>query len=190
MGMKALLLSLILMISMPALAAGKIYFEGEIDEDSLAELEKKIIREAGRLKPNAERIIRIDLDSGGGNLLKTFASVKRIRNFETSLNVKIHTRVSGTCESSCTVLYTAGSVRLAGKRASFGFHSPAIASKVPAGMNRTQIIEDARSRWISAINEVDAQLAAEVDRRGLLLKSNMTYMKAKNLVHGYVTLID
>ncbi len=188
--MKLSFFFLILLLSLPAMSAKGIYFQGEIDEDSLANLERKIVKEAGRFKPGQERVIRIDLDSGGGNLLKTFASVKRIRHFETSLNVKIHTRVSGDCESSCTVLFTAGSVRYARKRSSFGFHSPAIASKVPAGMSRDQIIEDARVRWISAITEVDSQLGAELQRRGLLLKSNMTYLKARDLLNGYVSVID
>ncbi len=188
--MRTLLTFLIFLISLPAFSAAKIQFEGEISGDSLASLEKRIVREAGRFKENSDRIIEITLDSGGGNLLRTFESVRRIRNFETSLNVQIHTRVLASCESSCTVLYTAGSVRRAGRRAKFGFHSPAIASSVPAGMSRTQIIEDARIRWISAINEVDSQLAAELERRGLLLKSNMVYIRARDLLHGYVTLIN
>jgi hypothetical protein len=185
--MKSAFFLLMLLTSLPALSVEKIYFQGEIEADSLARLEKRIVKEAGRFKENSDRIIEITLDSGGGNLIRTFESVKRIRNLETSLNVKIHTRVNSTCESSCTVLYTAGSVRLAGKRASFGFHSPAIASSVPHGVSRTEIIENARDRWIAAINEVDSQLAADLERDGLLLRSRMTYLKARNLLHGYVT---
>lgn len=188
--MRTLLFFLILMFSIPSLAKVKLSFEGEIDSDSLASLEKRILKEAGKMKPDSDRIIEITLDSGGGDLLKTFASVRRIRAFESSLNIRIHTRVWSNCESSCTVLYTAGSIRTAGRWAKFGFHSPKIASKVPANLSRTQIIEDARIRWISAISEVDSQLGVELERRGLLLRDRMTYLRSRDLLHGYVGKID
>lgn len=176
--------------SLTVQAEVKIRFNDQIDQVSLSRLEKNVLKAAAKFKLDQDRTIVLNLNSGGGDLYKTLDFVSRMRQYEGTLGVKIHTRVTSSCESACTVLYTAGSVRRASRYAQFGFHSPAIASRVPRGMSRTQIIEHARDRWISAIQFVDAQLATDLMTKGLLLNDEMTYINAGHLLYGYVTILD
>lgn len=185
--MRNLSLAFLFSLSLPALAASHVSFWQEITPDSMNKLVRNIEKATSKLKPTDERVIVIDLSSGGGNLYAAFKFVNDTPALESRLGIEIDTRVSSTCESACTVLYTAGRKRLARRGASFGFHSPAIASRVPRGVSRSAVLESARARWLAAISRVDAALAYEIDRRNLLMDEEMSYVSGRSLDGGYVT---
>jgi hypothetical protein len=189
-GMKGLLLGLFLLFPLVTVAAVRVSFSDEITKETLKKLEEKIRRASSGLKENDERVIQIDIDSGGGNLYATLDFVKNAAILMTELKVQINTRVYADCESSCTVLFTAGVERMASRWAHFGFHSPAIASRLPKDADRNAILLEARTRWLEAIGAVDAQLSTELERDGVLQHGEMTYFSARALNHGYVTLIN
>ncbi|MFL5783752.1 MAG: hypothetical protein ACJ76H_04015 [Bacteriovoracaceae bacterium] len=188
--MKGFFLGLFLLFPLVTVAAVRVSFSDEITKDGLDKLEQKIRRAGANLKENQERIIQIDIDSGGGNLYATMDFVKSVASLMTELNVQINTRVASDCESSCTVLFTAGVERFASRWAHFGFHSPAIASRLPKGADRNAILLEARTRWLEAVGAVDAQLSTELERDGVLQRGEMTYFSSRELNHGYVTLIN
>ena len=180
-------LTILFLLPLMALAEEKIYFSGEITPKSLSHLEQKVLKAAASFKDGEERVIVIEMNSGGGNLFATLSFIEQIQKASVDLNFALHTRVRRACESSCTVLFTAGSVRQASRGAEFGFHSPAIASKVPRGMDRKSILRNARERWLGAVARVDIPLSYELDRRGYLLHDEMSYMSGKELNSGYVS---
>ena len=84
-------------------------------------------------------------------------------------------------------MFTVGEKRMAGKRSKFGFHSPDVVSRLPRGLRRSDIIEEARDRWLIAVAKVDPALAIEIESRALLLDPEMSYLSGKDLMSGYVT---
>jgi hypothetical protein len=96
-GMKGFFLGLFLLFPLVTLAAVRVSFSDEITKDSLDKLERKIRRAGANLKENQERIIQIDIDSGGGNLYATMDFVKNVASLMTELNVQINTRVAYDC---------------------------------------------------------------------------------------------
>ncbi len=164
-----------------------VNFSDEITPRTLSRLESNIRKAAGKMKAGDERRIVIDLSSGGGNLYAALSFVRRINQISGGSNVVIDTRVRSSCESSCTILFTAGNQRRAGRGATFGFHSPAIGSRVPRGMNREMIIEEARRVWLEAIGAVDPGLSFTLERRRMLLRDEMTFLSRSSLTGGYVT---
>ncbi|MES2525867.1 MAG: hypothetical protein V4598_02225 [Bdellovibrionota bacterium] len=170
-----------------ALAEVKVSYNDEITPKSLTKLEENIKKAASKIKAGEERKVVIDLGSGGGNLYAALSFVGRINEISSKNNVVIDTRVRSSCESSCTILFTAGNQRRAGRFAQFGFHSPAIASKVPKGMDRKVILEEARRVWLDAVSAVDPTLTGILIKRKLLLDDEMTYLSRGELGTGYVT---
>lgn len=186
-----ILLSLLSVISFQAMANTKVSFNGEITKSSIESLEKKIIKAAGKIKPGKPRVIIISLDSGGGDLQAANKFVGTARRLSVTHDVKIHTKVGwGSCESACTVLFTAGEERIASRRASFGFHTPSIQSRIPRGMSRDEILTMARQLWINAIARVDYQVASMVESKGYLFDEDFTYVDADELDTGYVTILE
>lgn len=172
-------------------AQTSVSFSGKIDEYSLQGLERRIIKAISKIKPDKPRVIVINLDSGGGDLQKANRFVQTARSLEVTHNVTINTKVSSwaSCESACTVLFTAGTERLAGHRASFGFHTPKVESRLPRGVKEEEILTMARRLWINAIARVDHQVASLVESRGYLFDEEMQYLEADQLDTGYVTAI-
>lgn len=190
--MKILYIALILALSSQyALAQTSVSFTGKIDESSLQSLERRIVKAISKIKPDKPRVIIINLDSGGGDLQKANRFVQTARTLEVTHNVTINTKVSSwaSCESACTVLFTAGTERLAGHRASFGFHTPKVESRLPRGVKEEEILTMARRLWINAIARVDHQVASLVESRGYLFDQEMQYLEADQLDTGYVTSI-
>ncbi len=185
--MRKLSLLILFSFSTQAFAASHVSFWNDITPASLSSLVKNIEKAALKIKADQERVVVIDLTSGGGDLYAAFKFVSDTPALEERLGIEIDTRVTSTCESACTVLYTAGRKRLARRGASFGFHSPAIASRVPRGVSRSAVLESARARWMAAITKVDPALAYEIDRRNLLMDEEMTYLSGRSLDGGYVT---
>jgi hypothetical protein len=185
--MRLLFILFSICFSLSALAVEKVEFTGEITEKSLAKLQEKITKKAAKIPAGADRTILLDLQSGGGNLFATLKFVAGIPGLSKALNVVINTRVKSDCESSCTVLFTAGTERLARKWAKFGFHSPKIASKLPPGLSKQQVLDNARTRWYDAIGAVDMQLASDLQRHNYLMHAEMSFYRGNELLHGYVT---
>lgn len=178
-------------ISVQAFASAKVSFSGEITKSSIASLERRVIKAADKIKPGKAREIIITLDSGGGDLQAANKFVATARRLSVTHDVKIHTKVSwGNCESACTVLFTAGEERIASRRASFGFHTPSIQSRIPRGMSREEILTMARQLWINAIARVDYQVASMVESKGYLFDEDFTYVDADELNTGYVTILE
>lgn len=190
--MKTLMLALIFSVSSTfALAQTSVSFSGKIDKSSLNSLERRVVKAISKIKPEKARVIVINLDSGGGDLQQANKFVQTARALEIAHNVTINTKVSSwaTCESACTVLFTAGSERIAGHRASFGFHTPKVESSLPRGVKEEEILTMARRLWINAIARVDHQAASLVESRGYLFDQEMQYLEADQLDTGYVTTI-
>ncbi len=185
--MRNLISILAILTTHSALAEVKVSYNDEITPKSLTKLEDNIRKTALKIKASEERKVVITLGSGGGNLYAALSFVGRINEISAKNNVVIDTRVTSSCESACTVLFTAGNQRRAGRWAQFGFHSPAIASKVPKGMDRKVILEEARRVWIDAISAVDPTLAGVLIKRKLLHDDDMTYLSRTELGTGYVT---
>ncbi len=185
--MRTIFLILVSLFTWPSLAEVRITFYGDITPKTLLRLNGKIEKAAANLRKDEERILVLDLDSGGGNLYAALDFVESIKEKTNKLNVGLHTRVRSTCESSCTVLFTAGEKRIAGKRSKFGFHSPDVVSRLPRGIRRLDVLEEARDKWLIAVSKVDPRLAIEIESRALLLDDEMFYLDGKDLLTGYVT---
>lgn len=185
--MKSLLLFTLLLSSVKAFSQEKVSFRGEITPRSLSALEGRIAKALKKIRPDRSRTIRIELNSGGGNLYATLDFISRMRSFSRENQVRLQTYVSSSCESSCTVLFTLGEDRIAKNRARFGFHSPAIESRLPRGVRADDVLSRARARWISAISAVDPVLAEDVLRREYLEDADMSYYRGRDLLTGYVS---
>lgn len=175
------------LFSISAYSQVDVSFSGEINPRTLAKLQSNIEKAASKIKKDAPRIVVLVLNSGGGNLYATLDFVESMKDKASKLNLSLHTRVRSSCESSCTVLFTIGEKRMAGRWSKFGFHSPAVASKLPRGIRRSDVIEEARDRWLDAISKVDPKLSIEVESRALLLDDEMSYVSGRDLLSGYVT---
>lgn len=175
------------LFTFPALAGVSISFNGEITPKTLLKLQEKIEKAAVKFKKDEERVVILDLNSGGGNLYATLDFIDAIKEKAVKLNIALQTRVKSACESSCTVLFTVGEKRMAGKWSKFGFHSPDVVSRLPRGIRRSDIIEDARDKWLVAVSKIDPHLAIEIESRALLLDDEMSYLSGKELLTGYVT---
>ncbi len=186
--MKSLLfLSISLFLSSVALAETRVSFSRDITPSTLRNLEKDIVKAIKRMDPQDYPEVFIDLSSAGGDLNAAIRFVDRVSSLSSQHRVQIHTRVLyGSCDSACTVLFTAGSRRIARSNSSFGFHSPQIASRVPRGTNRGEILDRARVRWVDAISRVDSRLASELERGGFLQGENMRYFSGRDVYTGYV----
>ena len=139
-------------------------------------------------KGTKQKII-LSLNSGGGDINETIRAVKYIRELNQDPMIEIHTKLYAynDCESACTILFTAGSKRLADERAKFGFHSPKFERGNRNGLTSKEIEERYRNIWFSYIAMVDPSSAENIRNRGYLLHPPMTYVSARDLNSGYVT---
>lgn len=188
---KSVLVFILLSLTFSAFSKTKVSFSGEITKDSIASLERRIAKAAHKIKPGKAREIVISLDSGGGDLQAANKFIKTAKTLSVTHDVKINTQVSwGSCDSACTVLFTAGEERIASRRASFGFHTPDIKSKIPKHMSREEILTMARQLWINAIARVDFQVASMIESKGYLFDEDFSYLDADELDTGYVTILE
>lgn len=157
----------------------------------MALLEKRITKIASEISLDMPREIIVLLDSGGGDLEAANDFVTTARQLSERHNVKIHTQVKrGSCESACTVLFTAGDERIASRRASFGFHTPGIKGKVPGHTSRSEILAKGRKLWIDAIARVDYQFALMIETKRFLFHEEFSYVWARELNTGYITILE
>lgn len=166
----------------------KIGFSSEINESSMNGLIKNINK---AMTKNTERplTITLDLGSGGGDINQTIRAMNFIRQINTLADVTINTRVGSwsSCESACTLLFTAGKKRFAGERAQFGFHSPKFERGDRQGMSVKDIEAKYRKIWLDYISQVDPVVANELEIKHLLMDYEMSYMSGRELNTGYVT---
>jgi hypothetical protein len=170
-----------------SLAESRVFFSSEITARSLQLLEKRMIKTINKMQPQDPRILIIDLASRGGNLQEATSFVSRMNEFASLYNVQIDTRVkSSTCESACTVMFTAGHKRYASKNSRFGFHSPQIRSGLGPDQSAEEVLEWARNMWLDAIARVDPQVSYQIINERLLYSNEMIYLKGKDLTSGFV----
>ena len=166
----------------------KIGFGSAIDANSIDRLIKNIDK---AISKNTERPLEIilDLSSGGGDINQTIRVLNYIRQINTTPDIEINTRVGSwsSCESACTILFTAGKKRIAAERASFGFHSPKFERGDRNGISVKAIEERYRKIWLSYISQVDAVVANEIELKHYLNDPEMSYMSGRELHTGYVT---
>ncbi len=166
----------------------KVSFSDEITASSINSLLNRIHK---LIEKNEGRQLEITLTlaSGGGNVNETIRAVNTIRQLNLDPLITINTIVGkySSCESACTILYTAGEKRFASKNSQFGFHSPKFESGNKQGKT-TQEIEDLyRKIWIGYVSSIDQNSATIIQDRRYLMDHEMSYMTGKELNSGYVT---
>lgn len=165
----------------------KLSFRDDITASSIDSLLRKIDKVVQKNK-GSNLVITLSLDSGGGNINETIRAVNKIRELNNDPLIEINTKVSyGSCESACTILYTAGEKRLATKHAQFGFHSPKFQSGNKGGLTKRDIEERYRKIWLGYVSAIDQNAATIIKDRRYLMDEEMSYMSGKELNHGYVT---
>lgn len=171
-----------------AVTKKRVHFSGEITTSSMNRLKRRIDKviadnNTGPLE------ITLTLDSTGGNLVESIYFVRYVRSIMNQGRVVINTQVSSNrdCESSCTILYTAGKQRFANRRSRFGFHSPRVASGGIEGMTREEIVEVYKNHWLNQVAVVDTGLAQTLRTNGYMEHLDMSYIDAEDLLTGYVT---
>src|SRR5690606_16646597 len=89
-----------------------VYFAAPITKTSMDRLIARIERAIER-NENEHKEIFISLASLGGNVQEALRVVKYIKERNQDPNISIHTEVASfnSCESACTILYTAGKKR-------------------------------------------------------------------------------
>lgn len=170
------------------LVQAKVNFSDEITPSSIDALLKRINKTIEKNKGNQIEIT-LNLSSGGGNINETIRAINAIRELNNDPLIQINTKVSnwGSCESACTILYTAGEKRIASKHAQFGFHSPKFQSGDKQGMTKRDIEERYRKIWLGYISGVDTNSATIIKDRRYLMDYEMSYMSGRDLTSGYVT---
>jgi len=186
---KAMLALSVLGMSLTAFAKPvKIGFSSAIDKNSMDRLIKNIEK---AMEKNTARPLEIvlDLGSGGGDINQTIRALNYIRQINTTLDIEINTRVGSwsSCESACTILFTAGKKRFAAERASFGFHSPKFERGDREGISIKDIEERYRKIWLGYVSQVDPVVANEIELKHYLMDPEMSYMSGRELHTGYVT---
>lgn len=103
----------------------KIFFYGEIDDQSCLELNRILIEVDTKLQSTKNMlgdeytpIIHLHLNTPGGSIYAAFSTVDTIRQ----LKSKVYTYVDGICASAGTLISSIGSKRLMGKHAHLLIH--------------------------------------------------------------------
>ncbi len=167
-------------VSLFSYAETTVRFSGEITPRSINSLLTKI---ADKLK--ADPVVNVELSSGGGEIHAALDFVKGVQRLDGTVN----TVVKSSCESACTIMFTGGHERLARSSAQFGFHAPAIASRVPRGVSRKAVLQRAKERWMDAIGAVDGRAVSLIESREMLDDEEMSFLRGRELTSGYVTRI-
>lgn len=89
-----------------------LYVDGEINKD------------LGKALDQNPSVVRIELNSLGGDTTSTYAIAEQIR----SRGIHTHVRSGAVCESACSLVFQAGSKRTASPDAIFMFHGSRIGS--------------------------------------------------------------
>lgn len=165
-----------------------ITFTDAITPESINKLIAKIEKVISKNQESGVEITLL-LESLGGDVNHTLRAVKFIREMNQNPAVTINTKVMPrkTCESACTILFTAGEKRIAGSKALFGFHAPKIV-KGDLGKYTKEEVEDIyRKIWLNSISEVDPYASHFIEANDYLMFSRMRYLAGKELNTGYVT---
>jgi hypothetical protein len=179
-GMKNFACLLLCVFSLSSHADTTVRFDDDITSRSMNSLLSKISKALEK-----DSVVTVELSSGGGEIGAALDFVNRAQR----MNGTVNTLVNSSCESACTILFTAGLERLASSSAQFGFHAPEIASRVPRGVSREEVLQRAKDRWMEAIGRVDGRAVYLIESRGMLDNESMSYLRARDLTSGYVTRI-
>lgn len=180
-----------LFISQTTIAEDSVYFGSTITSSSLKSLEKSMVRSIRRMDRNEPRVLTLILSSDGGEIYPAIRFVDKVASLERQHNVQINTQVQGSCDSACTILFTAGRERIASRYSRFGFHSPQVEGRLPRGRNRQEVIASAKAAWVRSIARVDSHLAYELERGSDLDRENFrTYNGRQLYSSGYVTRLE
>lgn len=93
-----------------------LFLSGPINSDST----KGIISQLLELNARSEDIIKLYLNTSGGNLTDAFAIYDTIK----AIKAPVHTIVKGMCASGGLIVLLAGSKRFASKNSLFFYHQP------------------------------------------------------------------
>jgi len=166
-----------------------VSYSSSITQNSLNNLSDSIARAARAMRPDSERVVVVVLSSAGGDLQKAIRYAQQDGpELAQRVGVRLDTRVNNyaSCESACTVLFTMGARRTAWRNSKFGFHSPQIESRLPAGMSREYVLDYIRNLWTDAIARVDPGLARQIESRRYLMRVDMQYLSGRAVSGGYV----
>lgn len=165
-----------------------IRFATSVTKRSINSLIKRVEKAIAKSKSDFKEVI-ISLDSPGGDIVQAIRAVDYMRSRSMANDIAIHTKVLSVndCESSCTILFTGGEKRFAGKNAKFGFHSPNYVSGTVNNLTPEQIENLFRKKWIEQISSVDQIVAERIEHDRLLKEDSMSYLDATELQTGYVT---
>ena len=167
---------------------GNLHFPGDINVSSIKRLIKRIDKALLKNSGTKKELI-ISLSSLGGEMNQAILATKYIRKLNSNPQIEIHTSVSGhsSCESACTLLYTAGEKRFASYGSRFGFHSPKFKSGKLNGMTRAEVEELYRKIRLDYISWVDKITAEMLQDNRYLFDDEMRYIIGRDLTSGYVT---
>jgi ATP-dependent protease ClpP protease subunit len=166
----------------------KVYFSGSINASSVQNFIKKVEKTLLKNTGTRKELI-ITLDSPGGEIFHAIEAVKYIRKVNSDPQIEVHTKVTsyGSCESACTILYTAGEKRFASFGSRFGFHSPNYKSGNIQGKTPEEVEEIYRNIWLNYIYRVDATTSEMLKVNRYLFGDHMRYIDGRDLTTGYVT---
>ena len=159
----------------------RIYFAGAVNSRTVDALLAKVQRAK---EQGAEEVIVV-LDSPGGDLQAA------LRGAETLRSLGVDTEVDGgrSCDSSCTVLYTAGQRRYAHDNSRFLFHPVHVEpwGKDKEGRNvrltqeQQQRYRDSfASKWEDQVRRVAPPLADDLSKNRTLRDGRQTYYNDLN----------
>lgn len=181
---------ILLLVSLNSYADVRVTFSGVVSKGSINSLIKKVEKAIKKQSNDQAKVITVSLNSPGGDIRQALRFVDYVQSLHDEGTAEVNTLLSATrksCESSCTILFTAGLKRIAHPRASFGFHSPKYESGAPEGMSPEYIEGIFRSLWLDYVSRVDSGLADQLLTLGYLDTHKMNYIKAQDLYPGYVT---
>jgi ATP-dependent protease ClpP protease subunit len=166
----------------------ELFFRGTINARNVDDLIKRLTSTLSSF-PDQKVEIMIGLHSPGGEIKHAIRAIHFIKDLNRDPLVQIHTKVTrhSSCESACTILFTAGERRYAHLSSSFGFHSPKFQRGPRSGMTIEEIEDIFRQKWLGLVHLVDPILSERLRKEGYLLEEEMRYIFGRELQTGYVT---
>jgi ATP-dependent protease ClpP protease subunit len=152
---------LVFILSTVKAKAASISFSGPINPKTIQSLSEKI----QRLILNNDRDIVLTLESKGGEVPSAVTLAKMLTDLKKSGH-RIVTFNRSVCYSACTIIFSAGDVRMATPQAKFYFHSIGVKG---AGKNWKEVQRYWADIWLDQIRIVDFRLAFDLENDKILL---------------------
>ena len=159
--------------------AGSVSFYGEINPYSVRTMAAKIEKQLW----SGDNDIVLHLESNGGEIPSALALANLLRSI-TESGRRVVTYASSYCESACTIIFAAGSVRIARPDAEFYFHSVGVQG---AGKKRNEVQKTWSEVWLGQVGLVDERLADELNNNNITVGwgKERTYTAKELIDHGY-----